>query len=108
MADETKGRGTDRPKDEPKGSGSKPTVASGEAEPGAFDAEKVFLRERNYPDIGKLFAFRPPPLEEVMKTALVALDANALLLPYLIESKSLADIKKTYAKLLAEKRLRVP
>jgi len=47
-------------------------------------------------------------LEEAVKTGLVVLDTNTLLLPYGVTEDSLEDIKKVYKNLSSEKRLYVP
>jgi hypothetical protein len=70
-------------------------------------ADRVFLRNRLFPEAGAMFTFRPPPLDKVKGECIVTFDTNALLLPYKTESRSLSDIGKAL-KLLAEgNRLRL-
>ena len=61
-----------------------------------------------YPDAAALFAFGPASVGDILKQGMIIIDTNVLLLPYLTGSASLAEIKKTYKKLIAAKRLFVP
>src|SRR6266851_4716350 len=61
-----------------------------------------------YPDAEALFAFSLEPVEAVKDKCLFALDANALLLPYVTSAHSLEEIGKTYKELIRQDRLIVP
>ena len=67
-----------------------------------------FVLDSVYPDPQRLIVHRCPPIEDVKDTALVALDANVLLLPYKFESTSLSAVAGAYKELKDSDRLRVP
>jgi rRNA-processing protein FCF1 len=68
----------------------------------------IFALESVFPDAGAVFTSRPKTLEEVKGDAIVILDTNTLLLPYMTGPKTLSEIKATYKKLLEKKRLLIP
>ena len=67
-----------------------------------------FHLKESYPDATSIFRVSLPPVEEVRDNALIVLDTNVLLVPYTINPKSLDEIKRTYIRLIDEKRLFVP
>ncbi len=54
------------------------------------------------------FAWQPRPLTEVVEAAVVALDTNALLVPYTVSKSSVESIEAAYSALAADGRLIVP
>lgn len=67
----------------------------------------VFLLEDLYPDPVDLFTSRVVPSAD-SANVMVAMDTNALLLPYTIGKDDLGALADTYRKLSAEKRLFLP
>jgi hypothetical protein len=86
---------------------AQPPVTEGNG-PQSAEPEQVFRRERAYPDVAKLFAFRHPSWDEVKSASIVALDTSALLVPYSAQSKSLQAVSKAYKTLATGGRLRIP
>lgn len=68
----------------------------------------VFHAETMCPDLTMVFNIGLKPLDEIKKDCLVVLDTNVLLVPYDIKKETLAEIEKTYAELIKQKRLIVP
>ena len=68
----------------------------------------IFFLDSVFPEAESVFTVQPKTLEAVKDSALVVLDANTLLLPYLTGSQTLGEIKSTYKKLLNQKRLLIP
>lgn len=72
------------------------------------DKYNILISNIIYPDAESLFKFQLAPLEEIKNDCLVVIDTNVLLLPYTVNQKSLEEIRKTYAELIASKRLVIP
>jgi hypothetical protein len=67
-----------------------------------------FVRNVAFPDPREVFGFAPVSLGDALAAGLVVLDTNVLLVPYNAGPASVGQIKATYSKLAAEKRLKVP
>jgi PIN like domain len=67
-----------------------------------------FYREKIFPDAKALLQYKQKSMEEIKAACLVGIDANVLLLPYQLNSVSLAEIVKVYTKLNRDKRLIFP
>lgn len=76
-----------------------------DAKPEALD---LWISQSIFPDAAGIFSWQPRSLDEVISTANIVLDTNALLLPYSTGSQTLLQIEKTYQKLLGEHRLWIP
>jgi hypothetical protein len=61
-----------------------------------------------YPEPDQIFSFHLETLDKVKDGALFVIDTNALLVPYRTGRDSVEAIRKTYAKLVKEKRLVIP
>lgn len=72
------------------------------------DKYNILISNIIYPDAESLFKFQLAPLEEIKNDCLVVVDTNVLLLPYTVNQKSLEEIRKMYAQLIASKRLVIP
>ena len=76
------------------------------------DPKKSFpdplVRDRLFPEPASIFSFTPAALEEALKDGLVVVDTNVLLVPYTTGKASLEQIRRTYERLVAEDRLRIP
>jgi len=76
------------------------------------DPKKTFtdplVRNTIFPEPGPLFEFAPVSLDEALKDGIVAVDTNALLVPYTTGPASIDQISRTYDKLTKEDRLRIP
>jgi hypothetical protein len=70
--------------------------------------ERAFLYRRLYPDAEAALTFVPKPVEELFSEAIIAIDANVLLLPYTVRAQSLSSILEAYRTLRDTKRLLVP
>lgn len=68
----------------------------------------LFHLTEKFPDAKAIFSTPIPSLEDFKKNALIVLDTNVLLIPYLIQPKSIDDIKNTYEFLISENRLFIP
>lgn len=70
----------------------------------------LFYEESLFPDPEAVFAFQPQSLDDIRDSAVVVLDANALLLPYTpdLQKKSLDDMERIFTTLISEKRLVIP
>jgi rRNA-processing protein FCF1 len=66
------------------------------------------VRHRLFPEAAQIFAFRPIPLIEAIKDALIVVDTNVLLIPYGTGPASLDQIREVLQRLVAENRVRVP
>lgn len=69
-------------------------------------AEGSYLRR--FPSVGSLLQSTYAPLGSILGECIVILDTNALLVPFGTGKDSLAQIRQTYSRLVAEKRLFVP
>ena len=67
-----------------------------------------FIASEIYPDLGTIFKMPVRPIKDIVKDCLFVLDTNTLLMPYKTGKESLEQIKQTYVKLVAEKRLFLP
>ena len=86
-----------------KGSGDRAKVSGDEASP---NGDPLFL-ETLFPDPDTLFEpHRLPPITEL--SVCIALDASAMLLPYKVNSASLAELGDVYERLAKQKRLFIP
>ncbi len=72
------------------------------------DDHDIFISESIYPDVREVFTFKPKPISELRDNALIILDTNTLLLPYVIGPNSIKEIKSAYTKLLKQNRLYIP
>jgi exonuclease VII small subunit len=72
------------------------------------DEFDIFVANRVYPEANRIFGTTTRPIEEIKETAIIALDTNALLVPYNIGKESFAQIERTYEELVAHDRLIVP
>jgi hypothetical protein len=72
---------------------------------GEFDC--FWLREL-YPDSGATLSFSQAPLESIKGAAVIALDANVLLLPYRLGATSISELSKLYARLARADRIFLP
>jgi hypothetical protein len=61
-----------------------------------------------YPDATPIFTYSPKPLDKIKDDCIIIIDTNALLVPYSIGKEGLEQIKRTYKKLVSEKRLYLP
>src|SRR5580704_7524154 len=68
----------------------------------------IFALEGIFPEASAVFASKAKTLEDAKGNAIIVLDTNTLLLPYVTGSKTLTEIKATYKKLLEEERLIIP
>jgi len=68
----------------------------------------IFIANDVYPDPLQIFNSKFKTREEIKNDCFIVLDTNALLLPYTTSKATLEGIKKTYTKLILEKRLIVP
>jgi hypothetical protein len=68
----------------------------------------IFIANDVYPDPLQIFNSKFKTREEIKNDCFIVLDTNALLLPYTTSKATLEGIKKTYTKLISEKRLIVP
>lgn len=68
----------------------------------------IFIADSIYPDAEPIFTAKFKNITEIKDDCLVALDTNSLLIPYAIGKDSLEQIRNTYSKLVAEKRLIIP
>lgn len=73
-----------------------------------MDKEKIFLKNRIYPNASKLFGIEVAKLDEIKNDCIFILDTNVLLLPYTTTKESFEAIKKIYKKLIDEDRLFIP
>ncbi|MCC6393527.1 MAG: DUF4935 domain-containing protein [Bryobacterales bacterium] len=71
-------------------------------------ATDIFVGNKVFPEASAVFTSRSQTLTEVLKTACIVLDTNALLVPYGIGAQTLAQVEATYKGLLNEKRLVIP
>jgi hypothetical protein len=74
---------------------------------------RVFMRpllisNTVFPDAESLFKFQLAPLNEIKDRCFIVIDTNALLVPYTVNQKSLQEIRSTYQRLIALKRLVIP
>lgn len=76
------------------------------------DPKKPFpdplVRQRIFPEPAKVFEFAPVELSTALKDALVVIDTNVLLVPYMTGKASLEQIRGAYKRLTKEGRLRIP
>jgi hypothetical protein len=86
------------------GGGAKP-VSGSSAKDGDGDAD-VFLLERLFPEPHEVFHARSIP--DPKSDCIVALDTNALLLPYSVVTDDLKDLGNVYSKIADEGRLFLP
>ena len=68
----------------------------------------IFISNSVYPDATHIFAYSPKSLNTIKDDCIIIIDTNALLVPYSIGKEGLEQIKKTYKKLVSEKRLFLP
>lgn len=68
----------------------------------------IFSLHLIYPEADALLAWRLAPIADVMKTCVVVLDANVLLLPYQFGANSLMEIDEKFRSLAKSGRLVVP
>jgi hypothetical protein len=68
----------------------------------------IFIANDVYPDPLQIFNSKFKTREEIKNDCFIVLDTNALLLPYTTSKATLEGLKKTYTKLISEKRLIVP
>jgi|GEM_PF-3245821 len=61
-----------------------------------------------YPNPQDIFLQESSTLQDALKTGLIVLDTNTLLLPYLADQKSLSEICESYKKIKEQNRLFVP
>src|ERR1017187_5566658 len=66
------------------------------------------VRNRTYPEPYNVFSFVPVDLTEALGNGLVAIDTNALVLPFGTGANSLKEIRSVYAQLAEQKKLRIP
>lgn len=67
-----------------------------------FDLEDIF------PDATQLFSSHLEPLQSISDSALIVLDTNVLLIPYLTGKSSLESLGQVYRKLVGRKQLVIP
>src|SRR5437868_1852651 len=72
------------------------------------DVIDILVANSTFPDAAGIFSWQSRTLHEVIETACVVLDTNALLVPYGIGPGTLSKIEETYQKLITEGRLRIP
>lgn len=73
-----------------------------------MDKEKIFLKNRIYPNASKLFGIEVAKIDEIKNDCIFILDTNVLLLPYTTTKESFEAIKKIYKKLIDDDRLFIP
>ncbi len=66
------------------------------------------VRQRIFPDPAQLFDFSPLGLNEALRDGIVVVDTNVLLVPYTTGRASLEQIRRCYACLTQDGRLRIP
>src|SRR6185312_6533609 len=98
---------SDVPTDSAKQSTSVHKQASGKR-PEKESTFDPLVRNRTYPEPHNVFAFVPVKLKEALRDGVVAIDTNALVLPYGTGANSLKEIRTVYAQLAREKKLRIP
>jgi hypothetical protein len=87
-----------------KGSGDRPKASGDEGAPPNGDP---FVLEQSFPTPDTLFEpHRLPPITAL--NVCIALDASAMLLPYKVNSASLAELGNVYEQLAKQKRLFIP
>ncbi len=68
----------------------------------------IFISNSVYPDATPIFTYSPKSLDKIKDDCIIIIDTNALLVPYSIGKEGLEQIKRTYKKLVSEKRLFLP
>lgn len=68
----------------------------------------TFALDDTYPDAAAIFASTVAPIASIKDSAAIILDTNVLLVPFAVSPQSLDEIRGTYSKLTAAKRLFVP
>lgn len=86
---------------EAQGQAGHPSLKSG-------DPRLVFALEAAFANAKAILTASRGSVDEAKKHAVVVLDTNALLMPYMTSSQTLTQIESTYQKLAKEQRLRVP
>lgn len=71
------------------------------------EATNILIANAMFPEAGGIFS-TVKTLDEVKDNCLIAIDTNALLIPYLVGSGSFAQIRKTYNALAEQKRIIIP
>ena len=101
----------------PKQNGSVPATKTAPEKQASGDQKTVdgdhpaldpLVRNRTYPEPYNVFAFVPVDLTEALGNGLVAIDTNALVLPFGTGANSLKEIRSVYAQLAEQKKLRIP
>jgi hypothetical protein len=72
------------------------------------EATDPFSANRAFPDAAGVFYSGYKPLEAIVRSAIVVLDTNALLVPYGVGTRGLTEIASAYRRLVSEDRLVVP
>jgi len=67
----------------------------------------IFIAKRTFPDAKRMF-IKYKTVDEIKNDCCVVLDTNVLLVPYTVGKNSLAEIRKTYSKLIEQNRLIIP
>jgi PIN like domain len=68
----------------------------------------LFWLEKIFPKPEDVFAYRRPPISQIVAGCVFALDTNVLLAPYLIGKDSLKEITRIYIRLHRDNRLFTP
>ena len=93
--------------DDPKPADPKPATPK-PAPNSKNDQLDVYVLRSIYPEAAAVFQPGPKPLALIKDNCLVVVDTNALLLPYTTSREDLAEIVKTYTRLVGEDRFFVP
>ncbi len=72
------------------------------------DEHDIFIANSTYPEAEAIFRARIKSLQDIKEDCFVVLDTNALVVPYTISPKSLAEIQSVYQKLVGKSRLVIP
>lgn len=73
-----------------------------------IDPELVFSLEDTFPDAEGVFFGGFENLDDCARDALIVLDTNVLLMPYLLGKTSILEIEKVYKSLISKNKLFVP
>ena len=67
-----------------------------------------FISTQIFPDAVSLFEFQLRTLEEIKPECHIVIDTNALLVPYRVEKRNLAEIRETYRRVVESRQLIIP